>query len=203
MSQLVEIAITPNPEALKFVLDKPFMKGLEEANFYSKTEAEKYSPLAFELLHFSFIQDVFMCDNFITITKTPLISWNLIQNELCEFINDFLLQEKTIITKLPQKSEKKTSEPFSIFKKQSTAVLKMEKNSLDKPIIDLLEEFIEPAVKKDGGKIEYLGVKNGVVYVKMSGACAGCPGATATLKLGIETLLKKHFSEVEMVKAVN
>jgi Fe-S cluster biogenesis protein NfuA len=201
MFHIVEIMLTPNPESLKYILHQEILKGTEFGDFHNSASAKRYSPLAAELLQFPFIQSVFFAHNFITITKNPTLSWQLIKHELSNYIEAFISEGKPLITEIPPPKKEHMGIGFSLFPSKKE-VKTFAESLLDTPITVLLEEQIAPSVKQDGGKIEYRGFENGIVYVKMSGACMGCPGATATLKLGIEALLKKHFQEVQEVRSI-
>ena len=194
--------MTPNPNTMKFVANKYLLITGESAEFLSQKEAKNYSPLAEALFNFPFIKGVFMAANFITVTKDDSISWDFITMELREFIRDFIADGKEIITQMPQRREHVQEEQVhdtgnGLSSKGKT----FEPHEIDDAIRGLLDEYILPAVENDGGAIDFKGFDDGVVYVILKGSCAGCPSSTATLKFGIENLLKQHLPEVKEVVA--
>lgn len=197
--------MTPNPNTMKFVANKHLLFTGESAEFRNQKEAKNYSPLAEELFNFPFVKGVFMAANFVTVSKDDSISWDFITMELREFIRDFIANGKEILTQMPQRRETILANQADIEENTSSGLsskgITFETTDLDDAIRDLLEEYIRPAVESDGGAIDFKGFDNGVVYVILKGSCAGCPSSTATLKFGIENLLKQHLPEVKEVIA--
>ncbi len=188
--------ITPNPSTMKFVANKYILPSGESANFTSKKETIGYSPLAEELFQFPFVDGVFLASNFVTVTKTDNVSWDFISMQLREFVRDWISEGKEILLK-----SQEMLEPLNEATPSNN--LAFEKSEFDQKITALLDEYVRPAVENDGGAIDYVGYKDGNVTVLMKGSCAGCPSSTATLKGGIETLLKQHIPEVNQVIAIN
>lgn len=194
--------MTPNPSTMKFVANKHLMGIGDSAEFTSMAEAKGYSPLAEELFNLPFVQGVFIASNFVTITKTDNLSWDFITMELREFIKSWIEDGKDILIQMPPKSG--AAAPSGDSSSQSTAPRKeYAASEYDEAIRDLLDEYVRPAVANDGGAIDFLGYENGTVTVLLKGSCAGCPSSTATLKGGIESLLKSHLPEVKEVVAEN
>ncbi len=193
--------MTPNPSTMKFVADKYLLDTGASVEFKSKAEAKGYSPLAEELLTFPFVSSVFITANFVTVTKTDNLAWDFITMELREFIKSWIEDGKDILIQMPSthKSVEKTddvdvsAQPSKVY----------EVTEYDDAIRNLLDEYVRPAVESDGGAIDYCGFENGVVTVVLKGSCSGCPSSTATLKGGIENLLKQHLPEVKEVVAEN
>ena len=187
--------MTPNPSTMKFVVNKNILGTGESAQFNSKTETKGFSPLAEELFNLPFVDGVFFASNFVTITKTDNLSWDFITMELREFIRNWLSEGKEVLTAMPDEknSIQKENKPKKIYAP----------SEYDEAICQLLDEFVRPAVENDGGAIDFLGYDDGIVTVILKGACAGCPSSTATLKGGIESLLKTHLPEVKEVIAEN
>ena len=187
--------MTPNPSTMKFVVNKNILGTGESAQFNSKTETKGFSPLAEELFNLPFVDGVFFASNFVTITKTDNLSWDFITMELREFIRNWLSEGKEVLTAMPDKknSIQKENKPKKTYAP----------SEFDEAICQLLDEFVRPAVENDGGAIDFLGYEDGIVTVILKGACAGCPSSTATLKGGIESLLKTHLPEVKEVIAEN
>ncbi|MBI1836148.1 MAG: NifU family protein [Flavobacteriia bacterium] len=190
--------MTPNPSTMKFVANKYLLIIGDSVEFTSKAEAKGFSPLAEELFNFPFVKGVFIAANFITITKTDDISWDYVQMELREFIKEFLSFGKDVLVMMPLPKpvvvDNDTDESNTPKKVYSPS-------EFDDAIRNLLDEYVKPAVESDGGAIDFRSFENGVVTVLLRGACAGCPSSTATLKGGIENLLKQHIPEVTSVVA--
>ena len=188
--------ITPNPSTIKFVANKYILPSGESANFTSKKDTLGFSPLAEELFQLPFVDGVFMASNFVTITKTDNVSWDFITMQLREFIREWISEGKEILLKSQEYVEPAIANT-------DINQLNFDKSEFDHKIAALLDEYVRPAVENDGGAIDYVGYKEGQVTVLMKGSCAGCPSSTATLKGGIETLLKQHIPEVKEVIALN
>jgi Fe-S cluster biogenesis protein NfuA len=185
--------MTPNPSTMKFVANKYLLITGDSAEFSSKTAAKGYSPMAEELFNFPFVKNVFIAANFVTITKTDNVPWDFITMELREFVKEWVSSGKDVLIQMPPVNEVSEDET-----KPSKVYLPSE---YDDAIRNLLDEYVRPAVENDGGAIEFRGFDEGVVTVAMKGSCAGCPSSTATLKGGIENLLKSHLPEVKEVVA--
>jgi Fe-S cluster biogenesis protein NfuA len=185
--------MTPNPSTMKFVANKYLLITGDSAEFSSKAAAKGYSPMAEELFNFPFVKNVFIAANFVTITKTDNVSWDFITMELREFVKDWVGSGKDVLIQMPVMNSTTEQE------NQSVKVYKS--SEYDDAIRNLLDEYVRPAVENDGGAIEFKGYENGTVTVAMRGSCAGCPSSTATLKGGIENLLKSHLPEVKEVVA--
>ena len=188
--------MTPNPSTMKFVANKHLMGTGDSVEFRSIDEAKGYSPLAEELFRLPFVDGVFIASNFVTITKTDNLSWDFITMELREFIKNWIADGKDILIQMPSKN----SQPVDSEEKPKRV---FETSEYDQAIKDLLEEYVAPAVANDGGAIEFRGFEEGTVTVLLRGSCAGCPSSTATLKGGIENLLKSYLPEVKEVVAEN
>ena len=186
---------TPNPSVMKFVANKKIVTALFE--FTSIDEAQ-LSPLATELFHFPFVKSVFIDENYVSITKYNMAEWQDITIELREFIKSYIENGKAVVLPNAAKSLKKSSDQ-----------LDSHFESLDdtsKEIINILEEYVKPAVASDGGNIQFISydaeTKN--VSVMLQGACSGCPSSTYTLKSGIENMLKEMLNgKVETIEAIN
>lgn len=188
--------MTPNPSTMKFVANKYLLITGDSVEFGSTKEAKGFSPMAEELLNFPFVKNVFIAANFITITKTDNVPWDFIQMELREFVKAWISEGKDVLIQMPA--------PKTAIEATDSAPRKeYTPSEFDDVIRDLLDEYVRPAVENDGGAIDFRGFDNGVVTVVMRGSCAGCPSSTATLKGGIENLLKSHLPEVTEVIAEN
>jgi Fe-S cluster biogenesis protein NfuA len=155
-------------------------------------ETKGFSPLAEALFNFPFVKGVFLAANFVTITISDDISWDFVQMELREFIREFLSDGGDVLVQMPQ--------PKPVETKKAEGKI-YQPSEYDDAIRDLLDEYVRPAVENDGGAIDFRSFEEGTVTVVLRGACSGCPSSTATLKGGIETLLKSHLPEVKEVVA--
>jgi Fe-S cluster biogenesis protein NfuA len=186
--------MTPNPTTMKFVANKYLLLTGESVEFTSASEAKGFSPLAEQLFQFPFVKGVFIASNFVTITKNESLSWDFVTMELREFIKNWIADSKDVLIQMPAP---KPVEP----KKTDGPAKEYLPSEYDDAIRDLLDEYVRPAVETDGGAIDFRSFDNGVVTVLLKGSCAGCPSSTATLKGGIENLLKQHLPAVTSVVA--
>ena len=187
--------VTPNPAVMKFGTNKALTQ--TDVEFKNIDEASKSSPLALAIFNFPFVKEVFISDNYISVTKYDMVEWNEVFTEVRSFIREYLVEGKTIIKELP--SEKSAANAQNV-----APVIKLE--GVPAQISDILDEYIKPAVAGDGGNIAFRSYdeKNKVVSVILQGACSGCPSSTATLKNGIETLLKEMLpNQINEVVAIN
>ncbi len=186
---------TPNPAALKFVVSKMLTKNAVEFKNIDETAA---SPLAKELFKFPFVKEIFIDENYVSITKYEVNSWDEITIELRSFIKQYIenggnvLDESLIITDVGQ--EKQQIKNFDSL------------DTTSQQIINILEEYVKPAVAADGGNILFdsYDEKEKRVKVVLQGACNGCPSSTFTLKSGIENMLKDMLNDKDIiVEALN
>ena len=183
---------TPNPTTMKFVANKKLVDHSVEAK--SPEEAKKIN-IAQKLFMFPFVENVFLSNNFISITKNRSVEWEDIAMQLREFILDFINNNKIEILDFSKDNSINLNKPKKI--KQSN-------NEIDSQIISLIDNYIKPAVESDGGAIEFHSFKNGTVTVVLKGSCSGCPSSQATLKNGVEQLLKdKVGDKIKEVVALN
>ncbi|MFT6747900.1 MAG: Fe-S cluster biogenesis protein NfuA [Glaciecola sp.] len=190
--------MTPNPEVMKFVANKILNPGAP-IDFSSSADPSA-APLAEKLLNFPFIENVFISNNYVSVTKNDKIEWDMVVMETREFIRDYIGNGNEII-------KEGALQPHAIKqdqlkdKKGDEVKYNVSETELDEKIIDALNEFIRPAVESDGGSIDFVNFKDGIVTVALRGACSGCPSSTVTLKQGIEGLLKRMFPEVKEVES--
>ena len=197
--------MTPNPSTMKFVANKYLLPTGASVEFENKAAAKGYSPLAEALFDFPFVSKVFIAVNFITVAKTDNVPWDFITMELREFIREWIAFEKEVLIAMPSQIhlEEQTHSSDPSAPQQAAKPVSFEPSPLDDAIIDLLDQYVRPAVANDGGAIDFLGFEEGKVTVMLKGSCSGCPSSTATLKGGIENLLKQHMPEVREVVAFN
>ena len=197
--------MTPNPSTMKFVANKYLLPTGASVEFENKAAAKGYSPLAEALFDFPFVSKVFIAVNFITVAKTDNVPWDFITMELREFIREWIAFEKEVLIAMPSQIhlEEQTHSSDPSAPQQAAKPVSFEPSPLDDAIIDLLDQYVRPAVANDGGAIDFLGFEEGKLTVMLKGSCSGCPSSTATLKGGIENLLKQHMPEVREVVAFN
>lgn len=189
---LLYTEVTPNPETLKYVTNKMMYSGTAE--FKTVEFAQQWSPLATALYEFPYVKNVYIANNYVTITKEFNYAWDDIMLKIKEFIKGYLEDEKVVI-----------NEGFA----EAMAALEAERGeSYDyneddaetvKQIKELIDTYVKPAVEMDGGNIEFKNYNEGIVTVIMQGACSGCPSSTVTLKAGIEGMLKRMMPQIKEV----
>lgn len=190
---------TPNPNTMKFVANRWLITNDKSYEILADQRVGGPSPLAEKLFSFPFINGVFIAGNFVTVTKSEVIEWTDVVMELREFIKEYLnsdgmevIREEFLNVEEKESEEKveetQTTKDYTVFEKR---------------ISEILDEYIKPAVESDGGAIELDSFDEGVVKVVLKGSCSGCPSSTATLKGGIESLLKNMLPEVKEVEAIN
>ena len=181
---------TPNPSVMKFVANK---KLTDYSIEYKNIGQARGSNLVVELFNFSYVKEVFISENYISITKNDSDDWNNIVLELREFIVTSLKINNVITTGYEPEKNKSNKK-------------KIAKTKIEKKIISILEEYVKPAVSSDGGDIVFDSYQkeNKNVNVILQGACSGCPSSTITLKNGIENILKDMLpGEINSVNAIN
>ena len=177
---------TPNPATLKFLPGQTVL-GTGTANFSDRDNIDS-SPLAKKLFDVEGVVGVFLGSDFITITKKEDFLWEHIKPALLGTIMDFLQSGEEIL------SNDSGDSSHEIHEGPDSEIIKK--------ITDLLDTRVRPAVAQDGGDITFQSFQEGVVYLHMQGACAGCPSSTMTLKMGIENLLRHYIPEVTEVRPV-
>lgn len=177
---------TPNPETMKFLPGRAVTGG-RVAEFRTSADAVR-APLAQALFAVAGVQSVFLGADFVSVTKTPAEDWDMLKPRvMAALMEHFSLGRPVLLT------EEAAPASSGIAEEDGGIVLQIK---------EILETRVQPAVAADGGHIEFVRFENGVVWLHMQGACAGCPSSTVTLKSGIENLLKHFVPEVESVEAV-
>ncbi|PHR69694.1 MAG: hypothetical protein COA67_09830 [Lutibacter sp.] len=183
---------TPNPSVMKFVSNKMLVSQTFE---FKNIDEAKGAPLAIELFKLSFVKEVFISENYVSVTKFDIAEWSDIAHEVRSFIREYITEGNIII-----------SEKF-IQKETKQAILTPENlDDTSKQIISILDEYVRPAVASDGGNIQFESYDEDTktVNVILQGACSGCPSSTMTLKSGIENMLKEMIpNKIDTVIAIN
>ncbi|TGE22038.1 NifU family protein [Hymenobacter aquaticus] len=185
---------SPNPESMKFVLNTQLLSDGVSVD-YPNVEAAVNSPLAQELFNFDYVGRVFIAANFVTITKTSDLTWTHLIPELRTFLKSYVEAGGPLFTVDPAAEQKAAQHAAA------TGDASEQDQQISQKVIDLLENYVRPAVEQDGGNITFRSYNKGVVTVNLQGSCSGCPSATVTLKSGIENLLKRMVPEVTEVVA--
>ena len=187
---------TPNPETLKFVTNQMlYARKMADFPIDQKELAEEWSPLATALFGFDYVKGIYICNNFVTVTKAAEQEWSNIMMELKTFIKGYIESGETI---MKEGFEEVKAEMEAQEEEQYTG----DNAELVAKIKQLLDKYVRPAVEMDGGNIKFHSFDNGVVNVVLQGACSGCPSSSGTLKVGIEGMLKRMVPEVKSVEAI-
>jgi Fe-S cluster biogenesis protein NfuA len=175
---------TPNPATLKFLPGRPVMES-GTADFTGPEEARGKSPLAERLFEIDGVVAVFFGSDFVTVTKSPEREWYLLKPAILGAIMEHMTAGLPVMSGEPTASNEVAEEDSEVVSQ----------------IKELLDTRVRPAVAQDGGDIIFQGYEDGIVYLHLRGACAGCPSSTMTLKMGIENMLKHYIPEVTEVRA--
>lgn len=178
---------TPNPETMKFLPGQPVL-GEGNVRDFDGAEAAEASPLAAALFELGFVARVFLGSDFITVTKSQG-DWQDLKPAVLGVIMDHFVSGRPMLAEDDAPAADRGSTEYSD-----------EDAEIVEQIVELLETRVRPAVAQDGGDIVFNHFEDGVVYLHMRGACAGCPSSTMTLKSGIENLLKHYVPEVVRVE---
>ena len=178
---------TPNPATLKFLPGREVL-GAATADFRD-ADAATASPLAERLFRIEGVTGVFLGSDFVTVTKAQDREWYLLKPAILGVIMEHFTAGRPLIT-----DDEGAAAPEEGGSEEDSEVVAQ--------IKELLDTRVRPAVAQDGGDIVFRGYDQGVVYLVMHGACAGCPSSTATLKMGIENMLRHYIPEVTEVRAV-
>ena len=183
---------TPNPESLKFVTNKMLYSGT--ADFRTRELADQYAPLAAALFDLPYVKSVYICNNFITLTKELNYSWDDLMIRTKDFIKNYISEDKPVILDGFTEAMAEIEE-----KKMAEITYSDDDGELVAKIKELIDTYVKPAVEMDGGNIEFKSYNEGIVTLTMQGACSGCPSSTVTLKSGIEAMLKRMIPQVREV----
>ncbi len=186
---------TPNPAVMKFVANKNLVDTIFE---FKSIDDAKISPLATKLFHFPFVKEIFIDKNYVSISKYDIAEWNDIANSLREEIRTFIVEGNTIVDTTMDKPTKTIAPEINLNIDDL--------DDISTEIVNVLNEYIKPAVASDGGNIMFDSYNETTqeVRVILQGACSGCPSSTMTLKSGIEATLKELIpGKISTVTAIN
>lgn len=193
---MIYAEVTPNPATMKFVSNHILAQNGAIYEFNGEAET-KYAPFAQRLFSFPFVTKVFITQNFITLSKVDGLEWDDVMLELREYISNYLNAGQPIFLEgVDAKSEDDGSEIFSGITDHSKA-----NTPIEERIVEILDEYIRPAVEGDGGAIHFKSFEEGKLNVVLKGACSGCPSSSVTLKAGIKALFERMLPEVKEVVA--
>ncbi len=183
----ISVESTPNPQSIKFTVDRTLTTKNWETG-----DSSQSSPLAEKIMGFPWATKIFIGSNFITVTKEEWVDWDILIEPLSQMIKEHIDEGKTVLH-LNLQDEKQNEKQDGGGGEDSEVVRKIK---------TILEKDIQPAVAMDGGFISFAKYEKGVVFLKLQGACSGCPSSSFTLKQGIENHLKKYIPEVKEVMAL-
>jgi Fe-S cluster biogenesis protein NfuA len=189
--------MTPNPAVMKFVANKMLID--QDSVEFKNIEEASESPLAQKLFHLPFVKEVFISGNYLAVSKYNVVEWEDVTQEVRMFLLEELQNGTPVLTaEVKQESTSDANE-------NKVALPDLESlDDVEKRIVEILDEYVTPAVAQDGGFIRFMGYENKVVKVLLQGACSGCPSSTMTLKNGILQILQSMLPTlVDDVEAVN
>ena len=183
----INVEETPNPNTFKFIPEKNI--SVDRSYIFKRTDDIKNNKFLKNLFDIEGVESILINQAFISVTKDNDSSWEVLRTILTSKIGAFLEQNNYVID-LTLNNEK-----VNDYKKPLT--------DIEKSIIELLETRVKPVVASHGGEISFDSFKNGIVYLELKGSCAGCPSSTATLKMGIENMLKHYHKDIKEVVEIN
>ena len=191
-TMFIETETTPNPATLKFLPGETVMPaGTRE---FTSPEAATASPLAEALFDLGDVTGVFYGRDFVSVTAAPGVDWSVLKPQVVALLLDHFVSQAPLFAGPDASGIAVPDDDADYGEDPADAEVVAQ-------IRELIETRVRPAVAGDGGDIVYRGFREGVVYLTMHGACSGCPSSTATLKHGIESLLKHYVPEVSEVRA--
>ena len=183
----INVEETPNPNTLKFIPEKNM--SVDRSYLFKKTDDFKNNEFLKNLFDIEGVESILIDSGFISVTKDNISSWGVLRTILTSKIG-VLLEKNNYVIDLALNAEKASD------KKQPLT-------DTEKSIVELLETRVKPVVASHGGEISFDSFKDGIVYLELKGSCAGCPSSTATLKMGIENMLKHYHKDIKEVVEIN
>lgn len=192
---MIYAEVTPNPATMKFVANHLLTQNGAIYEFNQESET-KLAPFAQRLFSFPFIKKVFITQNFITLTKIDGLEWDEVMLELREYISNYLNAGQPLFDENIESNNNNISTEEQGITDHAKA-----DTPLEERIVEILDEYIRPAVEGDGGAIHFKSFEDGKLNVVLKGACSGCPSSSITLKAGIKALFERMLPEVKEVVA--
>ncbi len=183
----IQTEATPNPNTMKFLPGRDVLG--DKTAFFTDAENATASPLASALFVLSDIRAVFFGGDFVTVTKTEAASWDILKPQILTTVMEHYQNGLPLMAADAARKEQGSGDDYSADEQEIVDQIK-----------ELIETRVRPAVAQDGGDIVFHSFKEGIVRLEMHGSCAGCPSSTATLKSGIENMLKHYIPEVIAVE---
>lgn len=177
---------TPNPLTVKFIPGKDVSP--DKSISYSNVEEAKHSPLAKRIFSLDGISAVFLGKDFISVTKNEDIDWQIIKPLILSQVMQHFMSDEKVVESIENTAKVEVSE---------------EDKEIAEQIEELLETRVRPSVASHGGDIVFHGYSQGIVELELKGACSGCPSSMATLKMGVENMLRHYVPEVQEVKEIS
>ena len=188
----IQTEATPNPETLKFLPGRPVMGARAPVDFSDAEAAGSASPLAGALLQVDGVKGIFLGSDFVSITKAEDVEWYVLKPALLGIIMEHFVADRPVLLETTAAAGAESNAVTPRYQPEDEETVTM--------IKELLDTRVRPAVAQDGGDIVFHGYDRGIVYLTMRGACAGCPSSTATLKMGIENMLRHYIPEIVEVR---
>jgi len=188
--------MTPNPMAMKFVADRMLLPEGAQLEFLKKEDASS-SPVAMKLFDLPFVKGVYITTNFITVLKNEKAMWDDVVFDVRDYIKEFMQNGGKVWVKpvVDAANPKVNVAPPAAVVNHTEPT-----TDIEQKIIEMLDQYVKPAVENDGGMILFQSFKNGVVTLQLKGACSGCPSSSLTLKSAVEQMLKRMVPEVKEVQ---
>ena len=186
--------ITPNPQAMKFIVDGNPLHHSTNLYEFAQGANTTSSPLAQKILGFPWAAKLSIGSHYVTITKEPWVEWDVLAEPLSDLLKEHIDSNQPVIL----------ADDFA--KQQENQGIELTDAQKNDPVVQkilaILDNDIKPAVAMDGGDIDFQNFQDGVLYLTLKGACAGCPSSMMTLKEGIETRMRALVPEVQSVESV-
>ncbi|HXP52924.1 MAG TPA: NifU family protein [Bacteroidia bacterium] len=188
--------MTPNPMAMKFVADRMLLPEGAQLEFLKKEDAVS-SPVAMKLFDLPFVKGVYITTNFITVLKNEKAMWDDVVFDVRDYIKEFMQNGGKVWVKpvVDAANPKVNVAPPAAVVNHTEPT-----TDIEQKIIEMLDQYVKPAVENDGGMILFQSFKDGVVTLQLKGACSGCPSSSLTLKSAVEQMLKRMVPEVKEVQ---
>lgn len=190
----IQTEATPNPNTMKFIPGSAVTGG-EGIEFKARKDADGLSPLAERLFDIDGVASVYLGGDFVAVTKAESADWTAVRTLVMGVMFEFFSMNKPVLSADNAHGHRASGQTERTYSADEQVMV-------DK-IIELLNARVRPAVARDGGDIEFVEFDKGILWLRMRGACSGCPSSTMTLKMGIENMMRHYVPDVLEVRAVN